>query len=445
MLLKKIFLFIISAILVLPQLNFATNSNHNKVYRIAVTGSINPGSAAHIIESIELAEKEKAWGVIIVLDTPGGLLSATRDIVKKMLNTEVRTVVHVAPKGSRAGSAGVFITMAADLAVMAPATNIGAAHPVSITGSNAGEGDKNQASDMRKKIENDTVAFIQGISTHRNRNTEWAKDAVIDSVSVTAKEALDLNVIDFVSEDLEGLLKEIDGTPIKSSPNQDSWQTAELIIVKKDMSDRNRFLNAFSDPNITYILIILGLAGLAMEFYNPGLIFPGLIGAVSMIFAVISIQMIPINTGALLLLGAGFALLILEAFIPSFGVLTLVGLTCLVSGGILLTDTDSEEIIFHGNYQVEPLTIIGTLLAILIILGPIAYLVFKTYTKGNASGKDVLIGRTAKVFFDHSGKAKAKIDGEIWNLADTDNLSDGDEIEINGIDGLKLITTKKEI
>ncbi|MFA6034628.1 MAG: ATP-dependent Clp protease proteolytic subunit, partial [Myxococcota bacterium] len=288
---------------------------------VEINGSINPGSADYILGSIREAEKASDRAVIIRLDTPGGLLSSTREIVKGIMSSTVPVVVYVAPDGAHAGSAGVFITLSANVAAMAPGTNIGAAHPVGMGGKDT----EKDGEHLAKKVENDTVAFMEGIAEKRGRNREWAVKSVKESVSITASAALEQKVIDVVATSVEDLLKKLDGREVKMGEVTVVLKTAGARLVKREMSLKQKITNTFSDPNISYILFMIGLLGLAMELYHPGVIFPGVIGGICLIMAFISFQVLPINYGGLLLILLGIAMFIAEMYVTSFGILGIGG------------------------------------------------------------------------------------------------------------------------
>ena len=266
------------------------------IHYLHVDGIVNPVMAEFIIKSIENAAKEKAETVVIQLDTPGGLDLSMRDIVKAMLSSDVPIVVYVAPPGSRAASAGVFITYAAHIAAMAPGTNIGSAHPVAMGGEKMDE-------TMMKKVENDAVAYIKGIATKRKRNADWAEKAVRKSVNITAEEALKLNVIDLIAQDKKALLEATDGRKVEVISGEKTLKTAKAEVKDIEMGLRHRILNAITNPNVAYILMMIGLLGLYFELSNPGLILPGVVGAICLVLAFYAFQTLSVNYAGLLLIG----------------------------------------------------------------------------------------------------------------------------------------------
>ena len=308
-----------------------------RVDLIAIDGGINPAVDDFIRESIARARNAGAKALIIQLDTPGGLLTSTRSIVKDILGAPVPVIVYVAPSGAGAGSAGVFITMAGHIAAMAPGTNIGAAHPV------AGGGQEVKGV-MGEKIENFTASFSEAIAQKRGRNTEWAIQAVRRSVSITEKEALKQKVIDIVAKDLDDLLKQAEGRKVDVDGREQALSLQGARIERFDMGLKQKVINLLADPTIAYLLLMAGILGLYMEFSHPGVIFPGVAGGICLLLGLTSLQMLPFNYAGILLILLGVALLIGEAFLPSFGVLGIGGAISLALGSLLLFDTESSDL-----------------------------------------------------------------------------------------------------
>jgi len=315
----------------LPQLLFSAENRAGQVMVITVQGVINPVSSEYIKKSIEEANEQGMEALVIELDTPGGLDTSMRSIIKVINVSEVPVVVYVAPSGARAASAGVFITMAAHIAAMAPGTNIGAAHPVGI----GGKMDKT----MVEKVTNDAVAYIKSIAERRGRNVKWAEDAVRNSVSITAREALKLGVIDLVSKDIGDLLDRIDGMKVKTPAGEKVLHTRGASVVRKQMGLRLKILALISNPNIAYILMLLGFYGLFFEFTNPGSIFPGVVGGICLILAFYAFQTLPVNYAGLLLIVLAVILFVLEIKITSGGVLTIGGIISMIIGSIMLFES----------------------------------------------------------------------------------------------------------
>jgi len=332
---KRFFISVLPFVLVV--LGLAPARAAEPVALIQIDGVISPVTLRLVSMAIDRAQAEKAQALIIQLDTPGGLERSMRAIVQRELNAEVPVIVFVGPTGARAASAGVFITMAAHVAAMAPATNIGAAHPVAVGG---GQMDKESA----KKIENDAAAFARTIATERGRNAEWAEKAVRASVSATEREAVKLKVVDLIAENVADLLVKIDGRTVKTVKGPVTLRTADAPIKKVEIGFRDRFLMIITDPNIAYILMMIGMLGLFFELSNPGVILPGVLGGISLILAFFAFQTLPINYAGVLLILFGVLLLIAEIKVVSQGVLSIGGIVSMLLGSIMLFDAPEAGI-----------------------------------------------------------------------------------------------------
>ena len=394
---------------------------------IVIDGSINPAVDDFIRESIARAKTNGARALIIQLDTPGGLLSSTRTIVKEMLSAEVPIMVYVAPSGAGAGSAGVFITMAAHIAAMAPATNIGAAHPV------AGGGQEVKGV-MGEKIENFTASFSETIAQKRGRNTEWAIEAVRKSVSITETDALKKNVIDVIAKNLDDLLRQADGRKVDVDGRMTTLSVKQVNVVRHEMSLKQRIVNAIADPNIAYMLLMAGILGLYMEFSNPGVLFPGITGAICLVMALISLQLLSFNYAGLVLIILGIALLAGEAFMPSFGILGIGGVISLALGSFLLFDTPNSDLTIDGTIVY---TAVATMATLVLAIG---YLVFRSQKARPTLGMDGLIGEIGEVRATLNPSGKVFVHGEYWNAqTQTDGqINVGDKVQIVGYDGMNL-------
>lgn len=396
-----------------------------RVDLIAIDGSINPAVDDFIRESIARAKSSGARALIIQLDTPGGLLSSTRTIVKEILSAPVPVIVYVAPSGAGAGSAGVFITMSAHIAAMAPGTNIGAAHPV------AGGGQEVKGV-MGEKIENFTASFSETIARQRGRNAEWAIQAVRKSVSVTEKEALKLNVIDIVAKDIDDLLRQSDGRKVDLNGHPHILSVKDALIVRHEMNLKDRIINIIADPNIAYLLLMAGILGLYMEFSHPGVIFPGVAGAICLILALISLQVLPFSYAGLFLIFLGIALLIGEAFIPSFGVLGIGGVISLAIGSFLLFDTQT------GDLGVDRSIIFTAVATLASFVFAISYLVYRSQKSKPTLGIEGMLGQIADVKAKINPAGKVFVRGEYWNAEAEDEIDVGEKVEIVGYEGLNL-------
>jgi membrane-bound serine protease (ClpP class) len=394
---------------------------------IVIDGSINPAVDDFIRESITRAKSSGARALVIQLDTPGGLLSSTRTIVKEMLSAQVPIMVHVAPSGAGAGSAGVFITMAAHIAAMAPATNIGAAHPV------AGGGQEVKGV-MGEKIENFTASFSETIAQKRGRNTEWAIEAVRRSVSITETDALKKKVIDIIAKDIDDLLRQADGRRVDLDGRLTTLSVKGVNVVRHEMSLKQKIVNAIADPNIAYMLLMAGILGLYMEFSNPGVLFPGVTGAICLVMALISLQLLSFNFAGLFLILLGIALLVGEAFMPSFGILGIGGVISLALGSFLLFDTPNSDLTIDGTIVY---TAVATMAALVLATG---YLVFRSQKAKATLGMDGLIGEIGEVRAKLSPSGKVFVHGEYWNAqTQADGQIDvGDKVQVVGYDGMNL-------
>lgn len=396
---------------------------------IAIDGSINPAVDDFIRESIGRAKANGARALIIQLDTPGGLLTSTRTIVKEMLGTPVPIIVYVAPSGGGAGSAGVFITMAANIAAMAPGTNIGAAHPV------AGGGEEVKGV-MGEKIENFTASFSESIAQRRGRNTEWAIQAVRKSVSITETDALKKNVIDIVARDLDDLLKQAHGRKVEIEGRKEALSLKDVRVVRHEMSLKQKVLNAIADPNIAYLLMMAGILGLYMEFSHPGTIFPGVTGAICLLLAFASLQLLPINYTGLVLMLLGVALLVGEAFFPSFGVLGIGGIISLALGSLLLFDTPISDFGVDKSIIFTAVATVGSFVL------AVSYLVFRSQKARPTLGMEGLIGEIGEVRDRLAPKGKIFVHGEYWNANADGEIDVGDKVRVVGYDGMRLTVTK---
>jgi len=392
---------------------------------IVIDGSINPAVDDFIRESIARAKSNGARALIIQLDTPGGLLSSTRTIVKEIFAAPVPVIVYVAPSGAGAGSAGVFITMSAHVAAMAPGTNIGAAHPV------AGGGQEVKGV-MGEKIENFTASFSETIARQRGRNAEWAIQAVRKSVSITEKEALKLNVIDIGAKDLDDLLKQSDGRKVDLDGRPHTLSLKDVKVVRHEMNLKDRVINIIADPNIAYLLLMAGILGLYMEFSHPGVIFPGVAGAICLILALISLQVLPFNYAGLVLILLGVALLIGEAFVPSFGVLGIGGVISLALGSFLLFDTQDSGV---GVDRPIIFTAVATLASFVLA---ISYLVYRSQKSKPTLGLEGMLGKIGDVRTKLNPAGKVFVQGELWNAEADGEIDTGEKVEIVGCQGLNL-------
>ncbi len=397
-----------------------------RVDLIVIDGSINPAVDDFIRESIARARNAGSKAMIIQLDTPGGLLTSTRSIVKDILGAPVPVIVYVAPSGAGAGSAGVFITMAGHIAAMAPGTNIGAAHPV------AGGGQEVKGV-MGEKIENFTASFSEAIAQKRGRNTEWAIQAVRRSVSITEKEALKKNVIDIVAKDIDDLLKQAEGRKVDVDGHEQALSLQGARIERFEMGLKQKVINILADPNIAYLLLMAGILGLYMEFSHPGVIFPGVAGGICLLLGLTSLQILPFNYAGLLLILLGVALLIGEAFVPSFGVLGIGGAISLALGSLLLFDTEGSDLMVDRSMI---FAVVGTVSGLMLLL---AYLVFNSQRRKPTLGLEGLVGEIGEVKEALKPGGRVFVHGELWSVdGDGEEIGVGEKVEVVSFDGMRL-------
>ncbi len=411
---------------------FCLNANAQpNVYILSIDGTINPAASDYIVMGIDKANEENAECVIVKLNTPGGLLKSTRVIVSEFLGSKVPIIVYVTPGGAQAASAGVFITMAANIAAMTPGTNIGAAHPVTMQGQ--------MDSTMSEKVTNDAAAFIRTISEKRKRNIKWAEEAVRKSVSLTETEALKKNVINLIANNIDDLLKKVDGKEVETSDGEKIIKTENVKIVNYDMNFTQKLLNILSDPNISYILFMLGLYGLLFEIFNPGAIFPGVIGGICIILAFYAMHTLPINYAGLALIIFAVILFILEIKIVSHGVLMLGGIISLVLGSIMLIDVKSAWGALTISWEVIAMIVIITILFFLIVIG----LGIKAQRRKPATGAEGIVGEIGKAISDLEPNGLVRVHGEIWDAESLDSkIETGSKIIVEQVNNLKLKVKK---
>jgi len=403
------------------------------IYRITVDAPVHPISSEYITRSIEKAGKDKASLLIIVLNTPGGLDSAMREIISQILASPVPVMTYVSPGGARAASAGFYIGIASDLFVMAPGTNTGAAHPVgiSITG---------QAMDktMEEKVTHDAASYIKTLAERRGRNVQAAEDAVRKSLSYTEKECFENGLIDFVAGSAEEIIAHFDGQIVKRF----NGETVELRlkgepVVDIPMTARQKFLLTISNPNLAYLLLMLGLLGLYFEFAHPGAILPGVLGAISLLLAVFSFQILPINYVALLLILLAIGLFVLEVKVQSFGILGVGGVIAMVIGSVMLVNSPVPEL--QPSLKIVIPLAIGLSLIFLFLM----FLVVRAHSRKAYTGKEGLVGEIGVAQTDLTPEGKVFVHGEIWNAEAGEPLAKGTKVRVTRVlDSLKIRVDK---
>ena len=399
------------------------------VATIQIDGVISPVTVRLVEGALTRAQAEGAGALVIQLDTPGGLERSMRLICQRLLNAEIPVIVYVSPTGARAASAGVFITMAAHVAAMAPATNIGAAHPVAL----GGGGDK----ESLKKIENDAAAFARTIALERGRNVEWAEKAVRQSVSITEREAVKLKVVDLVAESMPDLLDKLDGRSVKTARGPVTLQTRGASVKAIEIGFRDRVLNVITDPNVAYILMMLGMLGLFFELSNPGVILPGVVGGISLILAFFAFQSLPINFAGLLLILFGIVLLIAEIKVVSHGVLAIGGIVAMALGSLMLFD--APEIGFRVSWRVILPTVGATAGIFLFVIAAGV----RALAARSPVGAPALVGETGIARGALSPEGQVLVHGELWRaVARGAPVEEGARVRVVDVKGLTLTVEK---
>ena len=424
-----------------------------KVWLLEIDGAIGPASADYFIRSLEDTEEAGVDLLVLRLDTPGGLDKSMRDMIKALLASDTPVATYVAPNGARAASAGTYIMYASHIAAMAPATNIGSSTPVSIGGGSplplpgrtepkdegpesepAGDdGDVSQpGTAMERKVVNDAAAYIRSIAELRGRNVEWAEKTVREASNLPAREALELGVIDLVAEDIEDLLAQIDGMTVDVGGRQATLDTAASEVHRIETDWRYELLSAITDPNVAYILLMIGLYGLIFEFYNPGTGVGGVVGVICLLVGAYALQMLPINYAGLALIIVGIGLMVAEAFTPSFGVLGVGGVAAFVIGSIILMDTDLP------GYQVS----IPIIAAVATASGALVFFTIGAAVRARrasvVSGAEAMIGTEGEVLEDFEREGRVRAAGEIWQARSREPLEKGARITVAAVEGVTL-------
>lgn len=399
---------------------------------VKIEGAINPVVAEFVVNEIRSANTSSEELIIIRMDTPGGLDTSMRKIIKAIQSSKIPVASFVSPGGSRAASAGTFITIASHIAAMEPGTNIGAAHPVNLMGGGTG----GQAKVMEDKVVNDASAYIRSLAEQRGRNAYWAELSVRKSVSVSAEEAKRLNVIDLVAANLDSLVLALDKREVKLGGSIITLNTAQKNITFKEMNRRQRILDIIASPNVAYVLMMLGLVGLYLELSNPGLILPGVVGSVSLILALYAMQTLPINYAGLLLIILGVVLLIAEVNVMSYGLLSISGAISIFLGSIMLMDSDDPAM------QISKMILYPTLgMTFLFSIGSI-YLAKKAHQLRTTTGMEGLLGEVGVVKETLNPEGTVLIHGETWNAKSDITISDGEKVIVEAVEGLKIKVRK---
>ena len=406
---------------------------------LSIDGTINPAVADYLRKGLILANEKKTGLVVIQMNTPGGLDASMRDIIQRILSSPIPIVTYVAPDGARAASAGTYILYASHIAAMAPATNLGAATPIQIGGmgttkeeekSEDGD-DKDARSTLEKKIINDASAYIKALADKHNRNAEWAVQAVQEAVSLTAREALELNVINIVADSLEDLLNQLDGYPLMVADESVTISTSFDRVEHFEPSWRYKLLGVISDPTIAYLLLLLGFYGLIYELANPGFLLPGVAGGISLMLALYALQLLPVNYSGLALMILGIGFLVGEAFMPSFGTLGIGGIIAFAAGSLILIDDQAMRVALP--------TIVGTTAASALFIILLMSRVALMRKKPVHTGAEAMVGSLGEARSDFEGSGLVWVNGESWNAQSSVPVKKGDQVRILSISGLDLI------
>ncbi len=429
----------------LPPADIASETAGRLAIVLDVVGPIGPATADFLTGSLEKAAARNAEVVIIRMDTPGGLVASTRDIVKAILNSPVPVATLVTPGGARAASAGTYILYASHIAAMSPATNVGAATPVSIIGGQQpgrqeepaeNEEDSEPATDnidtMSRKAINDSVAYVRGLADKYGRNADWAELAVREAASITSEEALEIGVIDLIAEDVGDLLEQIHGRTVEVQGRDRVMNTSSLVVEQLEPDWKSELLGVITSPTIAYMLLLIGVYGLFFEGYNPGAIFPGVIGAICLLVALYAFQLLPVNYAGFGLLILGIILMIGEAIAPSFGVLGIGGVIAVVIGSIILIDTDVPGFMI-SRPLIGALALVSSF-GLMAIIG----IAMKARQRPVVSGREQLLGAEGTALLDFEQDGNVFVHSERWSAVTESPLREGQAVVVTGVDGLTL-------
>lgn len=395
---------------------------------LKIDGAIGPVANELLESALEQAEENNAEALVIEMDTPGGLLKTTRIMCKTILASRIPVVVYVSPSGARAGSAGVFITLASHVAVMAPGTNIGAAHPVGL----GGIGGSDSSGVMEGKITNDAAAFARTLAEQRKRNAEWAELSVRESKSITDSEALATNVIDLISPSPDSLLILLHGRVVSVDGRDDTLNTSGAAIVQSPIGLRLRILDVIADPNVAYILLLLGVYGLFFELYNPGAILPGVVGALSIILAAFSLQLLPISWAGLLLIVLAIILFALEIKITSYGLLSVAGVVSMTLGSLMLFQPGTTGMKVGLELIIPAAIVTALFFAFVVGMG------LRAQKRKVVTGEEGLIGETGVALSEISPEGKISVHGEIWSAVSAHPVARGQKVKVVRVDGMSV-------
>ena len=424
----------------------ATAEHTSEVWVVDLDGALGPATGDLLIRSIDAAVAANAIAVIIRMDTPGGLDKAMRDVIQKILSAEIPVITFVSPDGARAASAGTYIATASHIAAMAPATNIGSSTPVMIGAAapaipGAEDSEQKEAAPqdaMMRKIVNDSVAYLQSLAELRGRNIEWAEMTVREGANLRASEALANNVIDLISADLDSLLQDIDGIEVEIDGSTVVLETADAALHYVETDWRHDLLKVITDPTIAYGLLIFGIYGLILEFYNPGMVAPFVIGIICLLLGAYGLQMLPINYAGLSLIIVGIVMMVMELFTPTMGILGLAGIAAFVFGSLILMDTQAPGFTL-------PLAVIGAFTAstaalVLFAIGA----ALRARRQGVRTGREAMVGAPAQALEEFSDAGRVRAFGEIWQARSNVPIGSGEDLEVIAVDELTLVVKPRE-
>ncbi len=414
------------------------------VLTLDLDGAVGPATADHFARGLKHAAAEDAQLVVLRMDTPGGLDTSMRAIIKDILASPIPVATYVAPSGARAASAGTYILYASHVAAMAPGTNLGAATPVAVDVPGLGappkpgeEGKPAPKDAMAEKAMSDAAAYIRSLAQLRGRNAEWAEEAVRKSVSLSAREALDQKVIDFVADDIPHLLKQVDGRKLKlASGSEVLLATTDAPVIRFEADWRTRLLTAITSPGVALILMMIGVYGLFFEFYNPGFGVPGVVGAICLLLGLYALHQLPVNYAGLALIVLGIAFMVAEAFVPSFGILGLGGIAAFVFGAVILIDTEVP------GFGIPIALIVGIAIISAVIIGAIVAFALKARHRPVVSGAEELVGSEGEVINCENGQCWARVHSELWKVQGDASLEPGQRVRVTGRKDLTLTVSR---